>query len=548
MLAYAGAAYEAAQCLCCSPEWRSIPMNINQRAFAILSALGLLLTACGGPAPAPVAVPAGASPGEMRLEPCAFNVGSHPYRADCGLLVLPENRNRTDSRLIALPIKRIHASASSASEAIVFLDGGPGEELNLRFKPPEGLLSNHDVILIGYRGTDGSSRLECPEIQQAMLGVGGDLLSAASRVNLSAARGRCAERLQASGVDLAGYTLLDSVADLESARSALGYSRIDLLARGYGTLVAQRYAEAHPDRVFRSALIDPVAPGRNMVFEPGIIDALIRHYARLCAADPVCNARTPDLAATMRQVSHNLPDHWLVFPIDPGKVRVATFLLLKRTGNAATVFDTYIAAEHGDPSGFIPLQLLYDLEVPITWTDWGDFYAKSGIDFDPARDYAAEMDPPDAILGSPFSLLVWSSPLNWPLAAIPADLRRARPSATQTLLVTSSVDPRAPDEYVAHELLPNLSRGQQVVVAEAGHELLEIQPAAMQRLLTSFYETGVGDDALYSYLPANLQASPSAPDLAKALVGAGMLSIGVVLGLVWLMIRFVRSRPRRRTR
>ena len=512
--------------------------------------MGLILAACAcaGPAPAPVAVQAGASPGEMRLEPCAFNVGSHPYRADCGVLVVPENRNRTDSRLIALPIKRIHASASSASDAIVFLDGGPGEELNLRFKPPEALLSNHDVILIGYRGTDGSSRLECPEIQQAMLGVGGDLLSVASRANLSASRGRCAERLQASGVDLAGYTLPDSVADLESARAALGYDRIDLLARGYGTQVAQRYADAHPERVFRSALIDPVAPGRNMVFEPGIIDALIRRYARLCASDAVCNARTPDLAETMRQVSHNLPDHWLVFPIDPGKVRVATFLLLKRTGNAATVFDTYIAAEHGDPSGFIPLQLLYDLEVPITWTDWGDFYAKGGIDFDPARDYAAEMDPPDAILGSPFSLLVWSSPLKWPLDAIPDGLRRARPSDTQTLLVTSSVDPRAPAEYVTHELLPNLSRAQQVVVAEAGHELLEIQPAAMQRLLTSFYETGVGDDTLYGYMPANFQASPGAPDLAKALVGAGMLSMGVALGLVWLMIRFVRSRTRRRIR
>ena len=98
------------------------------------------------------------------------------------------------------------------------------------------------------------------------------------------------------------------------------------------------------------------------------------------------------------------------------------------------------------------------------------------------------------------------------------------------------------------ELLPHLSRGQQVVVAEAGHELLEIQPAAMQRLLTSFYDTGIGDDALYAYLPANLQASPSAPDLAKALVGAGMLCTGVVLGLVWLMIRFVRSRARRRIR
>ena len=182
-------------------------MKNMQRPFAIVSAFGLLLTACAGPAPKPVAVPAGASAGEAQLEPCAVTVEARQYRAECGILVVPENRSRADSRLIALPITRIHASGSSPSEAIVFLDGGPGEELNLRFKPPPALLAHHDVVLIGYRGTDGSSRLECPEIQQAMLGVGGDLLSAASRANLSAARGRCAQRLQASGVDLGGYTL-----------------------------------------------------------------------------------------------------------------------------------------------------------------------------------------------------------------------------------------------------------------------------------------------------------------------------------------------------
>src|SRR4029453_18738241 len=201
------------------------------------------------------------------------------------------------------------------------------------------------------------------------------------------------------------------------------------------------------------------------------------------------------------------------------------FLLLKRTGNAATVFDAYIAAEHGDPSGLLPLQLLYDIEIPITWVNWGDFYAKSGIDYDPSRDYAAEMNPPDSILGSPISLLLWGGPLGWPLTSVPAEFRQVHSSDVQTLLVTGSVDTRAPVELAAKELLPYLTNGKQVVVGEAGHELLEIQPEAMTRLLTSFYDTGVGDDSLYTHTPVNFQASPSAPMLAKIVLGVGVLII-----------------------
>jgi hypothetical protein len=71
----------------------------------------------------------------------------------------------------------------------------------------------------------------------------------------------------------------------------------------------------------------------------------------------------------MRRVTHNLPDRWLIFPIDPGKVGWRPSCT-QTNRNAATVFDTYIAAEMAIQAGFA-LQLLYDRGVPITWTDWG---------------------------------------------------------------------------------------------------------------------------------------------------------------------------------
>jgi len=525
-------------------------MTNQQRPLAIVvsitTVLGLTVAACGGGPQASLTVPESAKPGGLLLEPCTFKAEAGEYEADCGSLVVQENRDKVDSLLIALPIIRVHANGSNPAEPIFFLDGGPGEDLNMRFKPPASLLANHDFVMVGYRGVDGSSVLDCPEVSQAMKGVGGNLLSEESHANLSDARARCAQRLQGAGVDLEGYTLPNMAADMEAARAGLDYERVNLLARGFGTRIAQIDAYLYPDRIFRSALIGPGTPGHNMVFEPKTIDAQLETYARLCAEDVTCSARTSDLAATMRNVTRNMPDRWLLFPIDTGKVRVGTFLLLKRTGNAAMVFDAYLAAEQGDPSGLVPLQLLYDIEVPITWVAWGDFYAKSGIDYDPSRDYAAEMDPPDSILGSPFSLLIWSGDLGWPMTSVPEEFRQVHPSDVQTLLVTGSIDTRFPPEFATEELLPYLTHVQQVVVAEAGHELLDVQPEAVERLLTSFYDTGVADDSLYTYVPVNFQASPSAPALAKIVLGIALLIIAAVIAVTWLIIRRTRRRRTRR--
>jgi pimeloyl-ACP methyl ester carboxylesterase len=506
-----------------------------------ISVLSLMLTACANPTVL-LTVPENAKPGDVLLRPC--KVGER--EADCGSLIVPENPAKSDSRLIALPITRIHATGSNPAEPIFFLDGGPGEALNLHFDPPAALLAKHDVVLLGYRGVDGSSLLDCPEVSQAMRGVGGNLLSEASHANLSAARATCAQRLQNMGVDLSGYTLPNVVADLEAARVGLNYPRINLLTRGYGTRVAELYADRYPDRVLRSALIGPAVPGHSMIFEPEMIDAQIETYARMCAEDARCSARTSDLAATMRNVTHHMPERWLLFPIDTGKVRVATFLLLKRTQNAATIFDAYLAAESGDPSGLLTIQTLYDIEVPITWNAWGDFYAKNGIDYDPSRDYTADMALGDSILGSPFSQLVWSGDLGWPMTAVPAASRELHSSNVRTLLVTGSVDARFPPEYVTRELLPHLTNAQQVMVAEAGHELLDVQRPALDRLLTSFFDTGVGDDSLYTYVPMDFAVTSNAPALAKLALGGGVLIVTLIIAATWLIVR--RMRRRRSTR
>jgi pimeloyl-ACP methyl ester carboxylesterase len=321
--------------------------------------------------------------------------------------------------------------------------------------------------------------------------------------------------LQSEGVDLAGYTMPEVVEDIEAARIALGYARINPLSQSYGTRLAMIYAWTHPESIYRSAMIAVNTPG-HFVWEPDIVDAQIAYDADLCAQDAECSARTDDLAETMRNVAHELPDQWQGLPIDPGKVRMMTHFSLFNRGSAAMVYDAYLTAEEGDPSGLAMLSQMYDSVIP-GMAIWGEFAAKGGADYDPARDYLTEMNPPDSIIGAPATLLGGFIAGGWPINILPAELRQVQPSDVETLLVGGSADFSTPSQFATDELLPFLSNGEQVILSEFGHtgDVWGMQPEATVRLLTSFYDTGVADDSLYTYQPMNFHVEVGFPEMAK---------------------------------
>src|SRR5690349_8141670 len=78
------------------------------------------------PSAGSVVVPHGAKAGAMTLSPCTFGSEGRSYAADCGTLVVPENRAVTGSRLIALPVTRIRAQTAHPGDPLFYLYGGPG--------------------------------------------------------------------------------------------------------------------------------------------------------------------------------------------------------------------------------------------------------------------------------------------------------------------------------------------------------------------------------------------------------------------------------------
>ena len=492
----------------------------------------------------------GAAAGDLSVEPCSHLARDVEYAAECGTLVVPENRNDEGSRLIALPVKRIPAARPSDAEPIFYLNGGPGTS-NLDYSRVEWFHETHDIVLVGYRGVDGSVFLGCPEVDEAMAS-GVPLLGREAMKVQGAAYAACADRLTAEGADLRGYTLLGVVDDIEAARRALGYERIDLESASYGTRLAQIYSWRYPDRVHRNAMVGVNPPG-CFWWDPALLEEQIHRYSQLCAEDAYCSSRTDDLAASMKTALDAMPRRWLIFPVDRDAVLFATFLGLYSTDGAATTFDVWLAAAEGDYSGMALISAAFNFMVPKGFA-WGDSAAKAcsaDFDVDPSVDYVAQVTPGPYLLGSPGSLMGWIAAQTWPVHKIPGIYRKAQPSDVETLMLSGTLDVSTPAENARDTLLPLFPNAEQVVLENFAHtgDLFYHQPEATRHLLRTFFDSGEVDASRFTAQRVSFKPRWGFPLIAKLLVAAGVLALLILVVALRFVRRYVKaSRERRRGR
>jgi pimeloyl-ACP methyl ester carboxylesterase len=528
------------------------PMN---RTFtpARVVALALIAVVAGGlaylrfaPDGAAVSVPRGAQAGQLTLHPCHYATEDGTYDADCGTLVVPENRADPQSRLIALPVTRIRARSAHAAEPILRLEGGPGLT-NMEFGNASRFTDHHDVVLVGYRGVDGSSVLDCPEVESA-LKHSTDFLGEKSFSAYADGFRSCADRLRDGGVALAGYSLPERVDDLEAARRALGYHRVDLLSESAGTRTAMIYSWRYPRSIHRSVMIGVNPPG-NFLWYPKTIDEQIRKYSALCAQDDSCARRTDDLAGTLRTTSADIPDHWWFLPIKKGNVRIALFYgLMESTQEAAPLsapitLSSLLAAEDGDPSGLWFMSVLADLAFPRSFV-WGDVAAVGRADARAAERYFTSGEHGrDSIIGSPGTDFVWAGGrlrTAWPAGPDDARYGHVRTSRVPTLLIGGDLDFATPPQNATRELMPYLPNGRQVVLPNLGHttDFWSYQPAAGSRLINTFLDSGRVDDSLYKRARVDFTPGVRETTLAKGIAGT-MVGLGLltVLSLLWMPLR-----------
>lgn len=492
-----------------------------------------------------ITVPLDAQAGSIYLEPDIYKVNEKEYASHSGVIVVPEVRSDSDSRLIELPFIQIHATGNSVTEPIFYLNGGPGISNIVSYLFVNDFIENHDIVLVGYRGVDGSVVLDCPELDDFFSNMPGDLTEKATIDSMAAAYSRCAKRLQNQGVDTDGYNITEVIQDVEDVRLALQYNSINLLSSSYGTRLAMIYAWMYPKSIHRSAMISVNPPG-HFVWYPEVMDEQIQYYSKLYKKDPEYGGRTDNLAETIREAAKNMPDNWLLFPIKKGNVLMGTFMMLYHTDTAPKVFDAWIAAGEGDWSGLALLSLAVDFMMKGA-TVWGENAAKAtsaDYIFETGIDPYDLLMPANSIIGAPGSILGIAAAKGWPSNIIADSLRRIQYSDVPTLLISGNIDFSTPARFARDELLPYLKNGHQVILSEFGHtgDVWGKQRDALNYMLKTFYDTGVVDDSEYTYSPMSFKVGFGYPTIMKlGLIGA-ILIILIITSIIWFVVRKIRRK------
>ncbi len=475
-----------------------------------------------------ITVPGGSVSGDfIPMESTVY----YGYKAETFKLIVPENRNVTGSRLIAIPVIKILA-LNSPKEPVLHLEGGPGIS-NMRFKEFGKIIENHDIILVGYRGVDGSVILRCNNVINSVKeAVKSDLLSNESLQSFQKAAERDYNYLISTGIDLNGYTMVEVIDDMETARKALGYGKINLLSESYGTRLAQIYSLRYGDSIKRSMMIGVNPPG-HFLFSPGETDRIISYYGELYTG-------REDLSIVTKKVMNNIPEKWLWFQIDKGSVQSGLFMSLfhtEGTMNSALAFEAILQADRGDYSGLAFMSLLGKLVFP-TASNWGDLFSKAAsADGNLVTDINKQFGNENSLLGAPISRLHWSAAAGWPVNLIQEKYRTLNYINVETLLVSGNLDVSTPAKFAHVELLPYLARGKEVILSDFGHtgDFYSKQPEAAVQFIASYFDNGAIRDNLFEYQPFSFNTSTTFGTIMK-IIAALFVVLPIILSVLLLVL------------
>ena len=241
-----------------------------------------------------------------RFEPaeCPFDGAEDRDDVDCGYLVVPESRGRTESRTLRLAVAILRSpSETPRPDPLVFLSGGPGgksvEFTPFRLESPFWALmrEQRDLVFYDQRGTGYSDPKFCPEMDLVLYqGRLRGIAAGEQRELEREAALDCRRRMLADGLDFAAYNSATSALDLDDLRRALGYESWNLFGISYGTRLALSAMRDVPEGI-RSVVLDSVLPPDA----PWLVDGN-RRFARSlrlvfdqCAAAADCRRAFPDL-------------------------------------------------------------------------------------------------------------------------------------------------------------------------------------------------------------------------------------------------------------
>jgi pimeloyl-ACP methyl ester carboxylesterase len=303
-------------------------MMMKRLTLAILT-LTLLLTSCAQPG-------APATPTEVAMQPTAtieptptakpesepvprFERAACPFvvpqgqTVECGFVTVPEDHSDATGPTIRIAVAIFQdQSDEHQSDPVMLLTGGPGEKTMGNAPAVAQMLApiyaKRDFIVFDQRGAGLSEpALECPEYVLALFDLLDERdLNVALPSSFNALMA-CRDRLVSEGHNLSAYNTVQSAADVNAIRIALGYDQINLWGGSYGSLLAQAVMRDYPQRI-RSAVIESVWP-LEISFSVDTAETVPEAILRLldaCPADESCSNAYPRLREVLFEIIDRL--------------------------------------------------------------------------------------------------------------------------------------------------------------------------------------------------------------------------------------------------
>lgn len=413
-----------------------------------------------------------------------------------GYLMVPENRTDPESRMIRLEYVRFPTTGDPKGSPIVYLAGGPGGSGIQTAKGPRfelfmAMREFGDVIAFDQRGTGASSDL--PTCESSQVDPDSEPLSDDDYLTIhKLAAAECLQYWSSEGVDIFGYTTLESVKDLDALRTHLGAEKISLWGISYGSHLSLAALKELDDRIER-VVIASVEGLDQTVKSPARTDAYFGRLQAAIDADPELSKLYPDINGLMRRVHAKLDAApvMLSVPLEDGGT--APYLLERRDMQqiasgmisdpqwAILGLGIYAELDQGGASGITGLMARWiDPDAPIS-------YRPMSFAMDIASGVGAARKQ---VINEQAKSSLLADYLNFPMPHLDGvvpnlDLgdafREAPTSDVPTLVLSGTLDGRTYPESQL-EAVSELSQTEVVTIRNAGHNLFMVSPKVTARI------------------------------------------------------------------
>ena len=410
-----------------------------------------------------------------------------------GSIQVLENRSDKNSRLIPLHYLRFPATSMNPGSPIIYLAGGPGGSgiatvsyPGFRFPLFMAMREFGDVIALDQRGT-GKSRTATECTSKQVLPLNEILTESEVTRRYRQAATECVDFWASEGVDVLGYTTLESAKDIDQLRKHFEADKVTLWGISYGSHLALASLKVMPGKIDK--LIIASAEGLNQTVKlPARTDAYFDRLQLAINTQPKAAQAYPDIKGLIRRVHKNLDENPISLQIPQEDAAPVDFLFQR--AHMQGMASAMIADPHRGVSNLLQLYGAIDQGVtqmlPAIIKRAG--FDQQAISFD-VMSFA--MDVASGVTAQKLQLFnqqarhaIVGKMLNFPMPMLDKsvngldlgdDFRQFPHSAVRTLLLTGTLDGRTyiKSQQEATRGLTNLT---QVMVNNAGHNLFMVSP------------------------------------------------------------------------